>query len=319
MEILFYMNNILLTGVTGSLCSALAPKLLAEGYNIVGLSRDLHKQSEMKRKYPEIQFVLGDICNRDLMIDLCQEADIVVHAAALKIVGDAEKNVTEYNRVNVLGALCVGEACRLTGVERALLISSDKACQPAQQTYGKTKALAESLWLSQNTNHRHSKFSVLRYGNVVSSRASVWHIWNQAIAEGEDIIVKYPEPTRFILTMDQAIWMVEKSIELMNGGEIFVPGNVPSFSLWDLAHELVPDAINWVNIPLLPGEKQHEIMVAPQESVEPLDVSDGKITLWKINPKKTSLVQETPPMFSSLEANRITGKQVIEMLTNVSN
>jgi len=181
-------------------------------------------------------------------------------------------------------------------------------------TYGHTKALAERLVLAQNTPYRHTKFSVLRYGNVVSSNGSVYNIWKQNIAQGLPIIVKRPEPTRFILTMDQAVAMVMKSLEIMNGGEVFVPGKVPAFSVWDLANEMQPDTAKWIMEDLLPSEKIHEYMLASTEHIEPVTEDFTGINLWKIDNSKVPTSYEIPPMFYSAEAKRISGKDVIKLL-----
>jgi len=186
-------------------------------------------------------------------------------------------------------------------------------CMPVT-TYGHTKALAERLVLAQNTPYRHTKFSVLRYGNVVSSNGSVYNIWKQNIAQGLPIIVKRPEPTRFILTMDQAVAMVMKSLEIMNGGEVFVPGKVPAFSVWDLANEMQPDTAKWIMEDLLPSEKIHEYMLASTEHIEPVTEDFTGINLWKIDNSKVPTSYEIPPMFYSAEAKRISGKDVIKLL-----
>ena len=308
--------NLLITGGTGSLGRALTRHFYSD-HAITILSRDPHKQADMKRRYPDVNFVLGDICNRELMLDLCGEADTVIHAAALKIVGDAQKNTKEYMRVNVLGALNVAEACRLNGVEKAILISSDKACMPVT-AYGKTKAIAEDLWLSENNGWHDSRFTCLRYGNVVSSNGSVWRVWKDAIEKDEHIVVKHPEPTRFILTMEQAVGLVHATIECMQGGEVIVPGNVPSFSLWDLALEMQPNKVRWIEEELLPTEKQHEIMVAQTEFFEPTGIRTNGLELWRVLPYATQLNQEIPPMFNSGESNRISGKEVVELLKNAN-
>lgn len=308
--------NVLITGGTGSLGRALTRHFYAD-HNITILSRDPHKQTAMKQDFPNAKYVLGDICDRELMLDLCGEVDTVIHAAALKIVGDAQTNKKEYMRVNVLGALNVAEASRLNGVEKAILISSDKACMPVN-FYGKTKALAEDLWLAQNSVYRDSMFTCLRYGNVVSSNGSVWHVWNNAIKNGQNIIVKKPEPTRFMLTMNQAVGLVDGTLKIMRGGEIIVPGKVPSFSLFDLANEMQPDSSKWTFEELLPSEKQHEIMVAETEYYEPTGYSANGLDFWRVLPNKTQVYQEVSPLFNSAEARKINGKQVVELLKNAN-
>lgn len=308
-------KNILITGATGSLGTNLIPVFLNANNKIIGLSRDFHKQRELKDKINNnnLSFVIGDIRNKDLLLDICQEVDIVIHTAALKSVEVCENNKKEAMSINVIGSLNVAEACRITGVKKALFISSDKEAMPVI-FYGFCKALASKLWLAQNTPYRETKFSALRYGNVLSSNSSVWNIWKQNIEKGLPIIVKRPEPTRFILHMQQAIAMIMKSLEIMNGNEIFVPGKVPAFSIWDLALEMQPDKSKWIMEDLIPSEKVHEYMVASTEYIEPATEDFMGINLWKIDNKKVPISYEVPPMFYSQEARRITGKQVLELL-----
>lgn len=309
------MQNVLITGGTGSLGTALTKAFFEtkEGISLTILSRDPHKQALAKTRWPRLNCVLGDIRNKQLLEDLCLEHDTVIHAAALKIVGDADRNAKEYYSINVQGALNVAESARLTGVDNFLFISSDKACMPVT-TYGHTKALAERLVLAQNTPYRHTKFSVLRYGNVVSSNGSVYNIWKSNIEQGLPITVKRPEPTRFILTMPQAVAMVMKSLEIMNGGEVFIPGKVPAFSVWDLANEIQPNKAKWIMEDLLPSEKIHEYMLASTEYIELATNDFLGINLWKIDNTKVPTSYEIPPMFYSAEAKRISGKDVINLL-----
>lgn len=309
------MRNVLISGGTGSLGQELTKAFTSsEGYSVSILSRDPHKQAAMRLIYPQVNYILGDIRNRDLMIDLCGQNDIVIHTAALKIVSDADKNAKEYYSVNVQGSLTLAEACRLTNVEKALLISSDKASNGGSTTYGQTKSLAERLWLAENSQYHNTKLSVLRYGNVISSNGSLINVWKDRLAMGLPIVVKEPEPTRFVLHMQQAVMMVLKSLEIITGGEIFVPGKVPSFSVWELAREFAPEN-EWIMERLLPTERQHEYMIAPTECIVPATSDFMGINLWRVIREVAPQVQEVPPMFSSAEANRLTGKEVIELLS----
>lgn len=308
-------RRVLITGATGSLGSALIKAFTQdEGYyRVSALSRDPHKQGLMRLVYPQVNYILGDVRNRDLMLDLCGQNDIVIHAAAMKVVSDADKNVKEAMSINTLGTLNIAEACRLNSVEKALFISSDKASNGGSTTYGQTKSLAERLWLAENSQYHSTKLSVLRYGNVISSNGSVIHVWKQRLEQGLPIIVKYPEPTRFVLHMDQAVMMVLKSLEIIRGNEIFIPGKVPTFSVWDLAREFAPES-EWIKEPLLPTERQHEYMIGPTEYAEPITNDFLGINLWRIDNNKTPYVYEIPPLFSSQEARRISGKEVIELI-----
>lgn len=305
------MTNVLITGGTGSLGSRLIPTFLAEGYFVTIVSRDPHKQAIQQAKHPEVKYILADVRDRETMLRACENQDIVVHAAALKRLERGDTDTREYHSVNVGGTLNVAEACRITGVEKAIFISSDKSVESVN-LYGMTKAIAERIWLAENTTYRATKFSALRYGNVVESNGSVWHIWQRRIEQDLPLIVRKPEPTRFFLSLADAVNYVQFTIAHMLGGEIFVPARVKAFSLWELAREM-QNQDQWEYAPLLPTEKQHEILVAHTEYVEPVEDND---LMWRIWPSKTPTIYETAPMFNSLEARRMTGKEVIARLAH---
>jgi len=305
------MTNVLITGGTGSLGSQLIPTFLAEGYFVTIISRDPHKQAIQQAKHPEVKYILADIRDREAMLRACEGQDIVIHAAALKRMERGDTDAREYHSVNVGGTLNVAEACRLAGVEKAIFISSDKAVE-AVNLYGMTKAVGERIWLAENTPYRATKFSALRYGNVVESNGSVWHVWQRRIEQGLPLVVRTPEPTRFFLSLADAVGYVQFTIKHMQGGEIFVPASVKAFSLWELAREMQHQKY-WEYAPLLATEKQDEILAAHTEYVEPVK---GETLMWRIWPYRTPTVYETAQMFHSLEAQRLTGKEVIARLTH---
>jgi len=257
--------NILVTGGTGSLGTALVPALVAEGHFVTVLSRDPHKQNALRKIAPEANFVLGDVCNARLVDDLVATGmfDAVIHAAALKHVDAGEVNVDEYTRVNVLGSQTVVNACKRFYVPNAILISSDKAVDPIN-LYGKTKAIAEDVFVSAG-------FNALRYGNVVSSRGSFLNVWEDAAKRGDKITVRTPNPTRFFLKLSGAVDLV---IEAMNGldettisnGSVLVPRALEAFSIYDAA-DLFFDSEDINGVPLLPGEKQNEVLVSTHEII----------------------------------------------------
>ena len=306
------MTNVLITGGTGSLGSQLIPAFLAEGYFVSIVSRDPHKQAIQQAKYPDVRYILADIRDRETMLRACEIQDIVVHAAALKRIERGDTDTREYHSVNVGGTLNVAEACRITGVEKAVFIGSDKLVESVN-LYGMTKAIGEKIWLAENTPYRATQFSALRYGNVVESNGSVYHIWQRRIEQGLPIVVRTPEPTRFFLSLDNAVSYVLFTIKHMQGGEIFVPASVKAFSLWELARAMQPQA-EWQYAPLLPTEKQHEILVAHTEYVEPVENEE---LMWRIWPQRTPTIYETAPMFNSLEAQRLTSQEIIARLSNV--
>jgi UDP-N-acetylglucosamine 4,6-dehydratase len=305
------MTKALISGGTGSLGTALVPVFLQQGYEVTILSRDFHKQEKLLAQHPSVRAILADICDRDAMLRACEGQDIVVHAAALKAVNRGETDTRMYHRVNVLGTLNVAEACRINGIDKALFISSDKACASATR-YGTTKKIGEDLWLAEQTTHNITKFSCVRYGNVVASNGSVWHVWQDRIAKGLPLIVREPEPTRFFLSLADAVKIVTDALRVMNGSEVFVPSYVPSFSLWDLARKLQPES-QWQKEPLGATEKQHEILVAPTEFVEP--IFGQNTDLWRVLPRVSPKVQQTMDMFCSATPSlRLSADEVIKRL-----
>ena len=304
--------NIAITGGTGSLGFALTKKLIASNYVTV-ISRDAHKQAAMMRNLPSdrINYVLCDVCSRDALEDAIAGHDVVVHAAALKRVERGISDAAEYTRVNVYGTETVANAVSSVGIKKALFISTDKSCA-AINFYGKTKAVAESIWLSKNS--AASRFSAVRYGNVMGSNGSVWEIWNRLLMEGKRITVRTPEPTRFFMTIDDAVELVTNSIDNMIGGEIFVPKSMPAFSMFDLAR-YAADEDKWVIEALLPGEKQHEILVAPGEFLTVYESANLAI----ISQSSGNRSFETPANFdSSRTPNRMTAEEVVRRLDESS-
>jgi UDP-N-acetylglucosamine 4,6-dehydratase len=288
--------------------SVLAQTLSKQGHDISILSRDPHKQLALKPLLPKTtRYFLADICNHDAVREACRGQDVVVHAAAVKHVPVGEQFPCEFVRVNIDGTRVVANACREEGVGKALLISSDKSPN-AENLYGATKRCAESIWLASDTNHHH--FAALRYGNVVNSRGSVWHVWRDKVAQGLPIQVREPEPTRFILTVDEAIGLVQSALTAMSSHHkcIFVPSNVPAFSLWDLAREVQPDGNYWQVTHLEQGEKQHEVMLSGGEYATRVNN-----LLWRTC-EYYRMSTEDRKQFCSETAWRLSGKDVVKKL-----
>lgn len=255
--------KILVTGGTGSLGTALVPRLIKSGNDVTVLSRDPHKQHALRLIAPRANFILGDVVDMKTAMKATKGIDVVVHAAALKHVDAGEANPEEYTRVNVLGSINVAESCVQNGVKRAILISSDKAVEPIN-LYGKTKAVAEDVFTSLG-------FNALRYGNVVSSRGSFLNVWERALEIGKRITVRFPDPTRFLLSMDGAIDLIyQTEMKIADGsikrGSVCIPSQMSAFSIMDVALMFFDD--NEIDVvPLLPGEKRDEILLAGNESV----------------------------------------------------
>jgi UDP-N-acetylglucosamine 4,6-dehydratase len=204
--------------------------------------------------------------------------DYVVHAAALKQVDTAEYNPFEYVQTNIIGTQNVIEASIDTGVKKVVALSTDKASSPIN-LYGATKLAADKL--CQSANHYaagyETRFSVVRYGNVMGSRGSVVPFWKQLAEDGKEIPITDSRMTRFWITLPQAVKFVVESFDLMHGGEVFVP-RIPSMKILDLAEAVAP-GVNTHEIGIRPGEKLHEEMIAADDSRRTISLSDRYVIL----------------------------------------
>lgn len=302
-------TKVLITGGTGSLGTVLAGELLNRNCQVTILSRNPHRQAILLNRFPSIhKAILADIRDRDAIFRACRNQDIVIHAAALKRVERGETDTREYVSVNVTGSVNVADAAADAGVKLAILISTDKAPR-ATTLYGSTKRLAEGVWMEQLDCP--TLFTAIRYGNVVGSSGSVYHIWKERVRQDLPLIVKYPAPTRFFLTKRLAVEIVIEAIRVAGGRDIIVPGNLPSFSLHDLARKLQPSS-RWNRQPLGPGEKQHEILVMPTENPRP--ISSSHLDLWRIGVGDVPADQSIATRFSSMMQRQIDIDQVIMAL-----
>lgn len=261
---------ILITGGTGSFGRRFTRTIL-ERYQpkkIIIFSRDELKQFEMKMIYDQdcMRYFIGDVRDVDRLRQAMNGVDYVVHAAALKQVPAAEYNPMECIKTNVNGAQNVIDAALWSGVQRVVALSTDKAANPIN-LYGATKLTSDKLFVAANNmaGGHETRFSVVRYGNVVGSRGSVVPFFKKLIAEGTDHLpITHPEMTRFWITLEQGVNFTLKNIERMQGGEIFVP-KIPSVSIMDLAASLAPDMKTKI-VGIRPGEKLHEIMCPADDS-----------------------------------------------------
>jgi UDP-N-acetylglucosamine 4,6-dehydratase len=265
---------VLVTGGTGSFGKRFVKTLLATGKprKIVVFSRDELKQYEMAQEFdaPQMRYFIGDVRDRDRLLQAFEGADYVVHAAALKHVPIAEYNPIECIKTNIHGAENVIQAAISTGVRKVVALSTDKAANPIN-LYGATKLASDKLFTAANNvvgAHR-TRFSVVRYGNVVGSRGSVVPFFQKIIADGARTLpITDERMTRFWITLQQGVDFVIRSFERMHGGEIFVP-RIPSSRITDLAEAIAPGTKREI-VGIRPGEKLHEIMC-------PLD--DSRLTL----------------------------------------
>lgn len=259
----------LITGITGSLGSALATALLADPSTarVIGLSRNGHNQLALKRQLPDprLECWQKDVSDRAAMMwAMRARPDIVIHAAAEKNIEKCQENPTEAHRVNVEGTRVVVEEAMLADVPKVVVVSSDKACEPVTR-YGITKAAAESIAIGQNAlrGKGRTAISVVRYGNVEYSRGSVWHLFEEKGRLGEPIPITHPDMTRFLWPMSEAVNFVLSVVRDMRGGEIFVP-KLQGYSIAAKASEVAPDSPHEV-IGLRGTEKLHEAMISADE------------------------------------------------------
>ena len=262
-------QSVLITGGTGSFGRKMVQLLLAEyrPRKIIVFSRDELKQHEMRSAGlvdPSLRYFIGDVRDPDRLRRAFAHVDVVVHAAALKQVPACEYNPIEAVLTNVLGARHVIDAALDAGVSRVLAISTDKAVNPIN-VYGATKLVAEKLFVQANAYRGQgpTRFSCVRYGNVVGSRGSVIPLFLEQRAQGR-LTLTDRRMTRFWITLDEGVKFVLRSIEQMDGGEVFVP-KLASMNLLDLACALAPDCtIDEVGI--RPGEKLHELLISEDEA-----------------------------------------------------
>lgn len=267
---------VLVTGGTGSFGHHFAETALRhhQPKKLIIFSRDEWKQSEMAHRFndPRIRFFIGDVRDKERLERAFDGVQIVVHAAALKQIPTAEYNPLEVIRTNILGAANVIDAAIDRGVERVMALSTDKAANPIN-LYGASKLCSDKLFIAANaySGSHHTRFSVVRYGNVVGSRGSVIPLFLKMKRTGR-IPITDRRMTRFWITLEQAVRLVLDGLEKMEGGEIFVP-KVPSMNIGDLAEAVAPECQHEV-IGIRPGEKLHEVMVPVDDARRTIELED---------------------------------------------
>ena len=262
--------SILITGGTGSLGKSLVEHLLRETKvrRVAILSRDELKQQHLRIQFqddPRLRWFLGDVRDLERLKRAFHGVDYVIHAAALKQVDTGEYNPMEFIKTNVLGSQNVIDASIDAGVKRVVALSTDKASSPIN-LYGATKLTADKLFIAAN-NYSFSygtRFSVVRYGNVMGSRGSVIPFFREIAAQGKPLPITDLRMTRFWISIESAVKFVIDSLEMMTGGELYVP-RIPSMKIVDLANAIAPGA-KLEEIGMRPGEKLHEEMISADDS-----------------------------------------------------
>lgn len=275
---MFETKSILITGGTGSFGKACVAELLKK-YNLRRLviySRDELKQYEMQQEFtdPRLRFFIGDVRDLPRLTMGMKGVDFVIHAAALKQVPAAEYNPMECIKTNVHGAENVIHAAIENEVQKVVALSTDKAANPIN-LYGATKLCSDKLFVAANNiaGSHATRFSVVRYGNVVGSRGSVVPVFKKMIEGGAtELPITDDRMTRFWITLQQGVDFVLKAFERMHGGELFVP-KIPSMKITDLADALSPGLKKRVT-GIRPGEKLHEVMCPADDAHLTIEFSD---------------------------------------------
>lgn len=259
---MFKRKTILVTGGTGTIGSYVVKMLLSTGARkIIVLSRNEYNQYLMKLKYPTVKYVIGDICNYDLLEESFRKVDYVIHTAALKHVGVSEDNPLECVRININGSANVAKAAIKNNVEKVLFISTDKVNKP-NCVYGNSKAISEKICLNSD-NKSSTLFSVIRFGNIFGSKGSVVEKFYESSKTNNIFPIKNPEATRCFISIKKVWEYIQMAIKIMKGGEIMVP-KMKSICIQDIPKLLRSDAkINYV--PLHNFEKIHEDIIIDRD------------------------------------------------------
>src|ERR1700712_2774493 len=279
-------KSVLITGGTGSFGKHFL-KTVLERYKpkrLIIFSRDELKQSDMALefpmdRYPFIRYFIGDVRDRDRLDMALRDVDYVIHAAAMKQVTTAEYNPFECIRTNVFGAENVVTACLRRGVKKVVALSTDKAANPVN-LYGASKLASDKIFVAANhlAGADGTRFSVVRYGNVFGSRGSVVPFFKKMIADGADSLpITDERMTRFWITLTQGVNFVLSSMEMMKGGEIYVP-KIPSSTMPQLATLVSPEHKQHV-VGIRPGEKLHETMIPADDAHCTVELEDRFVIL----------------------------------------
>jgi UDP-N-acetylglucosamine 4,6-dehydratase/5-epimerase len=301
---MFNGKTILITGGTGSFGKAFVNRLLHSHRpkKVIIFSRDEMKQWNMANEFksdPKLRFFIGDVRDKDRLHTACRGVDYIVHAAATKIVPIAEYNPFECIKTNVNGAMNVIDAALANDVEKVVALSTDKASSPIN-LYGASKLASDKLFIAGNSysgNHG-CRFSVVRYGNVMGSRGSVIPYF-LSIEKGQPFPITDERMTRFMITLDQGIDLVETAFSKAVGGEIFVK-KIPSMNILDIMKSVNSEAKHKV-IGIRPGEKIHEQMIGVEDAAFTYEYEDYFKILPSIN-------------FWHEDANRIAGGEKVSAL-----
>ncbi len=303
-------KSILITGGCGTLGKAILKRSVAERWacKITVFSTDAMKHLEVKKTFPHVHSVIGDIRDATTVYNVMAGKDVVIHAAAVKHIPQSEENSIDTFQINVEGSINIANAAIQHGVEHVIGISTDKVCHAAN-AYGATKYLMEKCWQEFARLGLPTKFHLVRYGNVLKSTGSVIEVWRKAIERGEPIRVTDPRMTRFFISPNQAVSLVLDGLQ-MPSGEILIP-KMKSLSIQRLAEYTLPKGFEIELIPMRPGEKMHETLLTVEEG----DFATDSLSFIYLRPT-TSPRNEAGgvPAYTSEFAPELTQAELTELL-----
>mgnify|MGYP001388300783 CR=1 FL=1 len=323
---MFNNKNILITGGTGSFGKKCVEIILKKykPNKLIVFSRDELKQFEMEQKFSEkntpVRYLLGDIRDKERLYRAFNGVDFIIHAAALKQVPAAERNPFEVIKTNILGAENIINAAIDNNVKKVIALSTDKAAGPIN-LYGATKLCSDKLFVAGNSysGKQETRFSVVRYGNVVGSRGSVIPFFLKLRKKGI-LPITDERMTRFFITLEQGVEFVLSSLEKTSGGELFVP-KIPSMKITDLANIIAPECKQEI-IGIRPGEKIHEVLLSDSDSRNAIEYSNFFIVKpefkwWSTNKELDEKGAPVPEGFSYSSDNNsdwLTEEELTKMI-----
>lgn len=311
-------KTFLITGGTGSLGNKIVREIIKHSpKKVIILSRDEDKQYNMANELPSplIHFELGDIREEKRMKEITKGVDVIIHAAALKHVPPSEKEPMEFIKTNVLGARNIVEAAIANEVPVVIGVGTDKAVKPIN-VYGMTKSLQEKIMIAADKKNK-TRFTCVRYGNVIGSRGSVIPFFKKKILNNEPVTITNPNMTRFLLRLEEAINLIFHAIDKGNGGEIFVK-KMPACRMDDLANAMIKSLSGDSDYPVKivgfrPGEKIHEILVSEDEMRRSKELEDMFI-IQDYGHEENYSTAENIEEYGSYNTKRLNQEEILELL-----
>lgn len=305
--------NVLITGGCGTFGKAFAHRRKCDGWTgrLTIYSTDTLKHERMRREYPDITFIQGDVRNGETLYNAMVGHDVVIHAAAVKVIPAAEYNSLDTIETNIVGTRNVCACALQANIQHVITISTDKAAHPAN-CYGATKMLSEKIFQEYARLDFPTQFHLVRFGNVLESNGSVIESWKNAVERGEKIKITDPNMTRFWLSPSQAVEHVIKALECPSGC-IYIP-KMSALSILKLAIYTVGDmgkqADPWGTIPVRPGEKVHETLLTEEEGWHAIQSPDAFLLAPTTSQRFTTAV----PPYSSDMAPELTREELLQLL-----